>query len=126
MGAGHVREGDADLLHAVLEDARHDDLGPAFPWALFEGLQRLVPSDLDVSYQVHDHRHRQTVFFQCVDEGNEVALVPPPEPPDDPFWRLWWSSICSWPQRSGDLRRVVFSDDFFPTRRALRADPMHA
>ena len=125
MGTGHLREGDVDLLHAVLEDARHDDPGPAFPWVLFEGLQRLVPCDLDVSFQVHDYRRRQSSFAQAIDEGDPVAVRLEPDP-DSPFWRLWWSSICSWPQRSGNLRSVLWSGDFFPTDRALRADPMHA
>jgi DNA-binding CsgD family transcriptional regulator len=32
--------------------------------------------------------------------------------------------MCSWPQRSGDLRTVIHTGDFFPTERARRADPM--
>jgi DNA-binding CsgD family transcriptional regulator len=127
MGTGHLRDGDADLLLAVLDAGRHDDPGPALPWALLEGLLRLVPCDWDVSYQQHDHLRRQSLLLQFLAaDGTRAVIRPGPDEPDDPFWRLWWSSICSWPQRAGDLRSVVHTGDFFGSDRARRADPMHA
>jgi len=127
MGTGHLREGDADLLLAVIESARHDEPGPAVPWSLLHGLLRLVPCDLGVSYQAHDFRQRRRLFLQAAEEdgsgGFEGAR---PSEEGDRFFQLWWSSICSWPQRTGDLRRVIHTGDLYPTERALRADPMHA
>jgi hypothetical protein len=58
-------------------------------------------------------------------QGRAVGR-PPDDEPDHPFWRLWWSSLCSWPQRAGDLRTVVRTSDFLTTDRARRADPMCA
>src|SRR5215218_9980837 len=51
VAIGHLRDDDVHRLVDVLDDARHDDPGEAMPWALLEGLQRLVPCDLCVSYQ---------------------------------------------------------------------------
>jgi hypothetical protein len=127
MGTGHLREGDADLLLAVLEAARHDDPGPAVPWSLLDGLLRLVPCDLGVSYQCHDYRHRRRLFLQAAEEdGSGGVEGAQPSEEEDRFFQLWWSSICSWPQRTGDLRSVIHTGDLYPTERALRADPMHA
>jgi DNA-binding CsgD family transcriptional regulator len=127
MGTGHLREGDAELLLAVLEAARRDDPGPAVPWSLLDGLLRLVPCDLGVSYQCHDYRHRRRLFLQAADEdGTGGVEGARPSEEEDRFFQLWWSSICSWPQRTGDLRSVIHTGDLYPTERALRADPMHA
>ncbi|MGY1608539.1 helix-turn-helix transcriptional regulator [Geodermatophilus sp. SYSU D00700] len=131
MGTGHLREGDADRLLGVLQAAERDDPGPALPWVLFEGLLRLVPGDVDVSYQVHDHRRRQSLLLQGLEPDGTRHVVRPeltPElnPEHDRFWQLFWSSMCSWPQRTGDLRSVIHSGDLFPTERARRADPMSA
>jgi DNA-binding CsgD family transcriptional regulator len=43
---------------------------------------------------------------------------------DHPFWRYWWPGLCSWPQRSGDLRRVIQTRDFLPTEHDWLADPI--
>ncbi len=127
MGTGHLREGDADLLLAALEAARHDDPGPAMPWSLLDGLLRLVPCDLGVSYQRHDYRHRQRLFLQAAeDDGRRGVEGRGSTEEEERFWPLWWSSICSWPQRTGDLRSVIHTGDFFPSDRARRADPMYA
>lgn len=129
MGTGHLREGDLDALLDVLGGARAaEDPGPAVPWELLDGLLRLVPCDVDVSYQAHDHRQHRCVLLQgaMLDGTRGVFSEAEPSPPDDRFWQLWWTSICSWPQRTGDLRTVVHTGDLYPTERERRADPMHA
>ncbi|MGY1793375.1 response regulator transcription factor [Geodermatophilus sp. SYSU D00525] len=102
--------------------------GPVFPWALLDGLLRLVPCDVDLSYQVHDVRDRQSLLLQGVmpDGTRGFLTLEPQDPDEDRFWQLWCTSTCSWPQRTGDLRSVVHTGDFFPTDRARLADPMHA
>lgn len=119
MGAGHLREGDADLLLALLEDARHDATGDPVPWALLEGLQRLIPCDEWVSFQHHDYGHARTLLMQGVDEDGTHENVDADDPTcrDEQFWSNWWQGPCSWPQRTGDLRHVLLSTDLFPTER---------
>jgi DNA-binding CsgD family transcriptional regulator len=119
MGAGHLREGDADLLLALVEDARHDDTGDAVPWVLLEGLQRLIPCDEWVSFQHHDYEHSQTLLMQGVDEDGARETVDAEDPKcrDEQFWSNWWTGPCSWPQRTGNLRHVLLSTDQAPTER---------
>jgi DNA-binding CsgD family transcriptional regulator len=116
---------DVEALVGVLDDARSDPPGPAMPWALLEDLQRLIPCDLDVSFQHHEPRASRTLLIQGVEVGGRRAdvLGPTPEEPDDPFWRYWWQGPCSWPQRTGDLRRVIKTRDFLLTEHDRLADP---
>jgi DNA-binding CsgD family transcriptional regulator len=117
---------DVEALVRVLDEAREDDPGPAMPWALLASLHRLVPCDLEVNYQHHEYRASRTLVSHSVaDDGEQFGPVgPDPEDPDDPFWQYWWHGPCSWPQRSGDLRRVIHTGDFFPTERDRLADPI--
>lgn len=126
MGTSHLRETDIDLLLRVIEDARHDDPGEAMPWALLEGLQRLVPCDLDVSYQHHAYVACHSLVMQGVTDDDMHCGPDHPDPDalDDPFWQFWWRGWCSYPQRSGDLRGVIHTGDFFPTERERLADPL--
>jgi DNA-binding CsgD family transcriptional regulator len=116
---------DVEQLVRVLEEGREDAAGEAMPWALLEGLLRLVPCDYDVSYQHHDHGACRTPLHQVVRPGGlRDGPFSTPVDPDHPFWRYWWHGPCSWPQRTGDLQRVTLIRDFFPTEREWLADPM--
>ena len=126
MTTSDLRADDVDRLIQVIGEAHDDDPGEAMPWALLEGLQRLVPCDYDVSYQHHVPRARHTLLIQGVEPG-DVHLGPErpdPDPPDEPFWQVWWQAMCSWPQLSGDLRSVIHTGDFFPTERDRQSDPL--
>jgi DNA-binding CsgD family transcriptional regulator len=125
MESGHLRERDAGTLVRVLEEGRRDDPAEAMPWAVLHGLQRLIPCDIGVSYQHHVPAARLTPLIQEADpDGVREVLHFGPDPAEEPFWRLWPTSLCSWPQRTGDLRTVIHTSDFLPTERARRADPM--
>jgi DNA-binding CsgD family transcriptional regulator len=127
MGASHLREGDADLLWELVQDARHDDPGTPVPWALLEGLQRLIPCDVYVSFQHHDYGQLRSLVIQGVDEDgrHETVDLDDPSSRDERFWQHWWQGPCSWPQRTGDLHSVRLSTDLFPTERDRLADPSH-
>ncbi len=122
MSTSELRGAEIGRLVRVIAAAYEDEPGEAMPWALLEGLLHLVPCDLDVSYQHHDHVAGRTVCLQSTDRP--AAPVDPggiPDPSDDPFWQHWWRLDCSWPQRTGNLRAVVHTGDFYPSERARRA-----
>lgn len=130
MGS-HLREGDADLMLGVVEEARRDPgPGAAVPWSLLEGLHRLVPCDIDIAYQRHVFTGQpETVLVQSLESDGDRWVD---EYPDRSvwadgaaeFWSLWWSGWCSWPQRSGDLESVVMTTDFCPTEKERLASPL--
>src|SRR4051794_37841821 len=128
MTTSELYAADVEDLVRILDDARQDDPGPALPWALLQGLQQLIPCDIDVSYQHHEYSVSRTLVIHAVGEDGERFGPdgPGPSDPDDPFWRYWWQGLCSWPQRSGDLRQVIQTRDFFPTEWERLADPISA
>lgn len=126
MDSSQLREGDVGLMLRVIEEGRRDDPGEKMPWALLEGLQALIPCDLGVSYQHHDYVEHHTLVLQGVtDEGlRDDPDYVDPAGLEGQFWQLWWASICSYPQRAGDLVSVIHTGDFFATERDRLADPM--
>jgi DNA-binding CsgD family transcriptional regulator len=90
---------------------------------LLEGLHRLVPCD-DIHYENHVPARHEVRLFQALDSGGERWVQRCTIPDDEPFFQEWPGSVCSWPQRSGDLRTVIHTGDFLTTERARRADPM--
>src|SRR3954454_11220998 len=125
MSTSHLRASDPDLLMRIVEEGHRDDPGEGMPWGLLLGLLELIPCDIGVSYQHYDYRGCRSLLNQGVEPGGlrEAEWGPGPPDPDDPFWSLWWQATCSWPQRSGNLHRVVHTGDFFPTERERLADP---
>ncbi|NYJ07389.1 helix-turn-helix transcriptional regulator [Petropleomorpha daqingensis] len=125
MDSGHLREKDADLMLRVIEESLRDPQGPAMPDALLIGLQELVPCDHGVSYQHHRPGAHECRVIHWADPGGPTGVEwPGRSPAAEPLWQLWPTAMCSWPQRAGDLRTVIHSDDFYPTDRAWRADPL--
>ena len=126
MTTSELRRDDVRRLVDVVQDSYADDPGEAMPWALLEGLERLVSCDFEVNYQHHAYDRYTTELIEGVAPGGRRLGYDRPgyEGPEEPFWAAWWASACSWPQRTGDLRSVVHTGDFFPTERARRADPM--
>ena len=125
-GSGHLREGDVGLMIAVIEDARRDASGDAFPWELFHGLNRLIPCDFDVTYLQNSYVEHTTPLCQFLDGNGRQGSYRQvdPDPSTEPFWDRFWGSFCSYPQRSGDLRSVILTTDFHPTARDRANDPM--
>jgi DNA-binding CsgD family transcriptional regulator len=126
MSTAELYTADVEALVRLVDDARQDDPGPAMPWALLEGLHHLVPCDVDISYQHHEYRVSRSLLMHAVESGGERfgPQGPTQEDPEDPFWEHWWRGWCSWPQRTGDLRSVIHTGDFFPTEHDRLADPL--
>jgi DNA-binding CsgD family transcriptional regulator len=76
-----------------------------------------------VSFQHYVPARRVARLVQAVGPGG-CRWAQAPGPADEAFWAHWDDSMCSWPQRSRDLRSVIHTGDFFPTERDRRADPM--
>lgn len=125
-GSGHLREGDVAAMLTVVEDARRDDPGEAFPWELFHGLNRLIPCDFDIVYLRNNYVEHTTPLCQFHDgNGNHGSYQQAdPDPATEPFWDCFWGSFCSYPQRSGDTRSVILTTDFHRTARDRSNDPM--
>ena len=127
---GHLRAGDGEAILRLLEDARRDDPGPALPWTLLDGLRALGPPGGCVSYQVLDTRAVRVVTAQesLPDDGHELWEDDPAAPQDESeraYFDLWWDDpLCSHPERTGDLRSVLLSTDFYPTDREFLSRPL--
>ena len=126
--SGSLREGDAEALLHLVEDARHDDPGEAFPWEVFRGLRRLIPCDFDVGYISNNYVEHWSPMHQLLDQDDlplvEIVRERQPDPEATPFWDVFWASCCSYPQRSGDLRSVTMTTDFHRTGRVRANDPL--
>jgi DNA-binding CsgD family transcriptional regulator len=117
-----LRQRDLSALMRVVNEAGDDDTEPEqpLPWSTLEALRRLVPSD--------------AVIFTVLDSTAESSDVHQ-EIPDDPleadpataaeglarFFRHYWDfAPCSYPDRSGDLNRVLRISDFYSLRQVRR------
>jgi DNA-binding CsgD family transcriptional regulator len=135
--SSHLHEGDVDLMLALLDEARTDEIDHGMPWIILGGLLRLIRCDLGVTYSELDVANDRTPFHQeaQADDYREVwdaaALDPvhvaqiEQDEWEREFWRLWWvDPMCSYRQRTGDQRSVIQTADFFPTMRDVRNSPI--
>lgn len=129
MGSGHLRDGDVGRLLQVIDEGFRDDPGEAIPWMVLDGLQRLVPCDLAISFADFDYVEGRNSLYQGLEDGVRFVDRVAEEADGDPgpvFRALFWDSYCSYPQRSGDLTSVISDSDFFASARARRSSPMQA
>jgi DNA-binding CsgD family transcriptional regulator len=119
-----------DELRAMLElvEVGHDDdPGEAMPWSVMERLYALVPCDKGVSFYEADFVHGVDLTDQEYVPGARKYAGAGAGAPDssDAFWSLFWgSNLCSYPQRTGDLVRVIMDGDF-STVAQRRNEPMY-
>jgi DNA-binding CsgD family transcriptional regulator len=123
MGSAHLWPGDGARLLRLIGEGMDDEPGAAMPWAVLEGLHSLIPCDRDVSYRHYSPHERRCILTQTLaGDGERTLRQAEGVTVAGDFWRLWWSSVCAYPQRTGDLRSVVHTGDFFATERARRQD----
>ena len=104
-----VSERDLLALLGIIRDHLGDDPGDGLPLSLLDHLRVQVPSDA-VSFFGLDSRQQMVWFGQEVPDGGEGG-------DDDAFWAHYWDCLpCSYPDRSGDLRRVIRLSDFYSAR----------
>lgn len=119
-----VSGNDLQLMLMVINATDVDDAGYGLPWSTMETLQSLVPGQWTAFFgiDVVNHRH---YFGQGIGVGERETHGPnEPEDDDEAFWYHYPNSMCSYPERNGDLRSVTKTTDFF-TLREHRRTPMY-
>jgi DNA-binding CsgD family transcriptional regulator len=97
-----------DDLHAMLEvvNASFDDLPAAgFPIELLSSLCGVVNCDI-LSAGVVD-------ASGTIDAWSQEVPSAIPGADDALFWRHYWTSACSYPDRTGDMQSVIKLSDFY-------------
>jgi DNA-binding CsgD family transcriptional regulator len=103
---------DLRTLAGIVTDDRGEPPAEGLPLSLLSDLSGLIRCDF-LSFQSHDSDRRATWFDQAVPpeaggSENDDELV---------FWAHYWDSLpCSYPERTGDLRSITKTSDFYSAR----------
>jgi DNA-binding CsgD family transcriptional regulator len=105
-----VREKDLRTLLGIVSDNRPDLPPHGLPLSLLNELMGLIRCD-DVALSGFDTTRQDIWFGQNIPPGEDDA-----GDGDPAFWKHFWDSCCSHPDRSGDLRSVIKPSDFYSVR----------
>src|SRR5690242_12593235 len=108
-----VSERDLRTLLGIVADHR-SDLPPAgVPPSLLTELRDQIRCD-DLQFLGQDTSRQTGWFAQCLAADSDI----PGDDTDDQqlYWELYWDSICSYPDRTGDVRSVITVSDFYSAR----------
>jgi DNA-binding CsgD family transcriptional regulator len=109
MGAVTMAVQDLQTL-LNLSDPRHRGESVDGIWeSTLSTVKALVPCDA-VTFLVQDVGQRRVLAYRQWDDGYEVD-VDPHDGQDEQYWAWFWSSDCSYPQRSGDYLTVTKASD---------------
>jgi DNA-binding CsgD family transcriptional regulator len=115
-----VDHGDLRLMRAVTRGYA-DDGGPVVPWELLHDLKALVPCDVvEASWQ---DTPSWTTRDQDLPELTEHTFLDV-SAQQELYREHYWSSPCSYPDRTGDLGSVLRLSDL-DSRSALRRSPIY-
>lgn len=90
--------------------------GPALPWPFLYRLQDLIGCDA-VAFNGLDSTAGYGYLSQGIGEKEFIDTSSDQyDAADEPFWRHYWTSWCSYPERSGDHTSVTMSADFCSDR----------
>jgi DNA-binding CsgD family transcriptional regulator len=97
---------DVETMLSIVNDHRGEGLGEPIPWSVIAGLKDLVGCDV-VSFFDLDSERESTSFDQTLPfeaDGEDSSA----------FWVHYWDCLaCCYPDRSGDLRSVTMTSDFY-------------
>jgi hypothetical protein len=102
-------ERDVCALAGMVSQQRDDLPDQGLPMSLLSELKEQIPCDV-ISFEGFDSQRKLTWFGQFI-PGRTGPAQDPFEPA---HWQHYWDcQPCSYPDRTGDLRRVVRIDDFY-------------
>jgi DNA-binding CsgD family transcriptional regulator len=101
---------DLRTLAGIVSDDRGEPPAEGLPPSLLGDLLGLIRCDL-VVFEGHDSSQQLDWFGQTL-----PAEAHDPGFDDASFWKHYWSGPCSYPERTGDLRRIIQISDFYSTR----------
>jgi DNA-binding CsgD family transcriptional regulator len=106
-----VTERDLRTLLGIVGDERGDLPAAGLPLSLLAELKDQIPCD-HLSFERFDTGRQIDIFGQHI-----PALGDDSEPDMQLFWKHYWDSLpCCYPDRTGDLRNVTKSSDFYSVR----------
>jgi DNA-binding CsgD family transcriptional regulator len=110
---------DLEAVAGVLDDAGQDDPGELVPWAMLDGIDRLIGAD-NVQLTDIDLIHRCLVHQQFVEGRDRGVRFGPAGDDDQAYWRVAPNFLpCSYPIDTGDLRGVPRWSDFYSDRQLV-------
>jgi DNA-binding CsgD family transcriptional regulator len=118
-----VSNKDLRTMMRIINPSELGDDGPGLAWSTLEALETLVPCQW-VTFNGIDVEHRLMYFEQGTGAGERETGDPVVSELDALFWQHYRSSICSYPERSGDYRTVTTTSDFY-TLAEHRMTPMY-
>lgn len=95
-------------LKETIDPRVHDGDGTFLPETALRAVGDLIGCD-EISFQVMDARRARCVLQTVSDADDDEDVAPL-------FWAAFWSSACSYPQRSGDYETVTRRSDFYGQR----------
>jgi len=106
-----IRELDARRLLGIISDDRADLPAEGLPLSLLHELTDVIRCDLLSLFLLDSARQTNGFMQDTAAPGEEDD-----EPDERAFWKHYWDSSCSYPDRSGDLRNVTKLSDFYSAR----------
>ncbi len=121
MTAFTVTESDTALLHDVVASASGVGQDPV-PWPMLDSLRSLLRCD-EICFAEIDTTRECHPVRQVIDPDGVRSLLREDRHPEDEadFWLGYWSSFCSYADRTGDYASVTKMSDFLSRRQARDA-----
>jgi hypothetical protein len=106
-----VTERDLRTLLGIAGDERGDLPAAGLPLSLLAELKDQIPCD-HLAFERYDTGRQTGLFGQHIPADGDDS-----EPDIRLFWKHYWDSLpCCYPDRTGDLRSVTKSSDFYSVR----------